>query len=82
MPVPIIGERQYPYIVVEMVPGPTPGTFNVRLDTLHFPEGAPLAAQCLLQATVFLLPQAFQGIAEAATQHLLNQQRAQHNGGD
>ena len=81
MTVPIIGERQYPYIIVEMTPGPTPGTFNVQLDTRHFPEGAPLAAQCLLQATVFLLPQAFQAIAEAAVQHLRSQQRAQNNGG-
>ena len=80
MPVPIIGERNNPYIIVEMVPGLTPGTFDIQLDTQHFPGGTPLAAQCLLQATMFMLPQAFQAVAEIAVRELLNQKRAQGNG--
>ena len=80
MPVPIIGERQDPYIVVGMVPGAAPGTFDIQLDTQHFPGGTPLAAQCLMQAVMFLMPRVFQDIAEMAVQQLLQQQRAQANG--
>ena len=80
MSVPIVGEKSNPYIVVEIVPGLTPDTFDIQLDTQHFPGGTPLAAQCLLQATMFLLPQAFQSVAEMAVQQLLNQKRAQGNG--
>ena len=80
MPVPILGQKHYSYIVVEMLPGPTPGTFNVQVDTQHFPEGLPLAVQSLLQAVVYLQPQAFQAIAEAAVEGLLRQQRDHNNG--
>ena len=80
MSVPIVGKKEYPYIIVSMHPGIALGTFDIQLDTQHFPGGAPLAAQCLLQATMFLLPQAFQAVAEKAIEQLLNQQRIQGNG--
>ncbi len=80
MAVPIVGERTNPYIVVEMIPGLNPGTFDIQLDTQHFPSGVPLAAQCLLQATMYLLPHAYQAIATAAVQQLIEQQKTQRNG--
>ena len=80
MSVPIIGERSNPHIIVEMTPGTAPGTFDISLDTQNFPGGVPLAAQCLLQATMFLLPKAFESVAAAAITQLLMQQRAQNNG--
>ena len=80
MSIPIIGERNYPYIVVGVTPGVAPDTFEIQLDTQHFPGGVPLAVQCLLQAAMSLLPHAFQSIAELAVQQLMNQKRIQNNG--
>ena len=80
MSIPIIGEQTNPYILVEMLPGLAPGTFDIKLNTEHFPGGVPLAVQCLLQSVVFLLPHAFQSIAEGAVEQLLKQQRIQSNG--
>ncbi len=80
MNVPIIGETNHPHMIVRMIPGLAPGTFDIHVDTQNFLGGAPLAAQCLLQAAMFMLPQAFQAIASQATQQLLDQQRAQRNG--
>ena len=81
MTIPIIGENKNPYIVVEMTPGLNPGTFDIKLDTQHFPNGLPLAVQCLLQAVMFLLPQTFQSVAAIPVQQVLHQQRAQNNEG-
>ena len=80
MTIPIIGEKSNPYITVEATPGLAPGTFDIQVDTQHFLGSVPLAVQCLLQAAMFLLPQAFQLIAEAAVTQVLNTQRAQSNG--
>ena len=80
MPVPIIGKPQHPYIIVEMVPGIASGTFDVTVNTQSFEPGLPLAIQCLLQAIVFLIPHAYQKIAEAATSQILMQKRAEGNG--
>ncbi len=80
MNIPIVGQRANPYIVVEMIPGDAANTFNVQINTEHFPAGTPLAVQCLLQAAMFLLPHAFQAIATAAANEVAVQQRAQWNG--
>ena len=84
MSIPILGEHANPYIVVEMIPGLATGTFDIKLDTRHFPGGPALAAQCLLQSVVFMLPQAFQSVAETAIQQLLvlKQQQARSNGAE
>ena len=82
MSVPIIGELKNPYIIVEMLPGKLPNTFEVQISTEKFPDGVVLAVQCLLQAVVFLMPHAFEAVASAATQALLNLQRTQRNGGN
>ncbi len=78
MTVPIIDEQQDPYIIVWMLPGLTQGKFDIQLDTQHFPGGVPLVCQCLLQATISVLPIAFVEVAEVAVQALLEQQ-AQRN---
>ncbi len=70
MSIPIIGERQNPHIIVEMMPGVKPGSFDVQIDTQNFPDGVPLAVQCLLQAVVFLMPHAFQAVATATAAQL------------
>ena len=82
MAVPIVGETIYPHIIVSMKPGIDPSTFDVQVDTRHFPDGLPLAIQCLLQAVVFLMPQVFDAVAALVTQEILRQQRAQSNGGN
>ncbi len=80
MAVPIIGEKNYPYIIVGMSPGKLPGTFDIELNMENFPGGVVLAVQCLLQAAMFVLPKAFEAVAVAATQELLNRQRTNHSG--
>ena len=80
MSIPIIGEQAHPFIVVTMVPNHMSNTFEVELDTQHFPGGVPLATQCLLQAVVFLLPHSFQAVAEMAATQLLKEQRTHANG--
>ena len=60
--IPIIGQNK---ILVTLVPGQAVGTFDVIVDTSNFSYGIPLAVQCLLQATTFLVPRAFTAIANA-----------------
>ena len=80
MTIPIIGERNNPHIIIEVTPGAAPGTFDIKIDTQHFDGGCPLASQVLLQAVMFMLPQAFSAIADGAVQALLKQQQIQRNG--
>lgn len=58
--VPIIGGDK---IIVTLVPGTVPGTFDVHIDTSSFQYGAPLAVQVLLQATMVLVPVAYEAIS-------------------
>lgn len=58
--IPLIGQNK---ITVSMTPGAIAGTFDVQIDTSTFQYGVPLAAQVLLQATMMLMPVAYQAIA-------------------
>ena len=60
--VPIIGQNK---IVVAVMPSKVAGTFDVEIDTSNFPYGTPFAVQCLLQATMSLVPIAYQAINNA-----------------
>ena len=61
--VPILGQNK---ITVTMIPGTLAGTFDIQVDTSTFVHGTPLAVQCLLQAAMVLIPQAYEQIAIAS----------------
>ena len=61
--VPIFGQNK---IIITMVAGTLAGTFDIQVDTSTFVHGVPLAVQCLLQAVVSLVPQAYEQIAVAS----------------
>ena len=61
--VPILGQNK---ITVTMIPGTLAGTFDIQVDTSTFVHGTPLAVQCLLQAAMVLIPQAYEQIALAS----------------
>ena len=60
--IPVLGQNK---LTVTMVPGTLAGTFDIQVDTSTFVHGLPLAVQCLLQATMLLIPQAYEQIARA-----------------
>ena len=58
----ILGQNK---IIVTVLPSTIVGNFDVRVDTSNFSPGIPFAVQCLLQATMALVPVAYQTIVNA-----------------